>query len=101
MTQLTLKVMVSKLEAGVDDTEQYSRRANVRLQGIHDIGTGEEARVKVLQVINETMKMRRCLWLGRHDPARPRTMIVRFNTELTRDSVYLSTAHRLNANMTG
>ena len=75
-----LQVRVRKLEASVDDTEQYSRRANVR---IHDTDTGEEARVKVLQVINETMKMRpplsdkdvkRCHRLGRHDPACPRTM---------------------------
>ena len=54
--------------------------ANVRVQGIHDMGAGEEARDKVLQVINETMKMRPLLSdkdvernhrLGRHDPRVP------------------------------
>ncbi|KAI0214971.1 hypothetical protein LSAT2_032982, partial [Lamellibrachia satsuma] len=78
-----LQVRVSKLEVSVDDTEQYSRRADVRIQGIHDTGTGEEARGKVLHVINETMKMhpplsdkdvKRCHRLGRHDPACPRMM---------------------------
>ena len=54
-----LQVRVSKLEVSVDDTEQYSRRANVRIQGIHDTGASEDARATVLQVINETMKMSR------------------------------------------
>ena len=47
------------VDVSVDDTEQYRRRANVRIQGIHDTGVGKDARAKVLQVvINETMKMR-------------------------------------------
>ena len=54
-----LQVMVSKLEVSVDDTEQYSRRANVRIQGKHDTAAGEDVRAKVLQVINETIKMSR------------------------------------------
>ena len=52
------QVRVSTFDVSVDDTEQYSRRANVRIQGIRDMGAGEEARAKVLQVFNETMKMR-------------------------------------------
>ena len=47
-----LQVWVSKLEVIVYDTEQYSRMANVRVQDIYDMGAGEEARDKVLQVIN-------------------------------------------------
>ena len=73
------QVRVGKFDVNVNVTEQYSRRANVRIQGIHDTGAGEEARAMVRQVINETMEMRpplsdkdveRCHRLGRHDTAR-------------------------------
>ena len=43
-----LKDRVDKLEVSVDDMEQYSRRANLRIQGIAESGTGEDARAKVL-----------------------------------------------------
>ena len=89
-----------KLEDSLDDTEQYSRRANLRIQGIPDPGAGEDSCAKVLDVINNAMNLQpplssndieRSHRLGRQtDPARPRTMIVRFRSERTRDSVYQS-----------
>ncbi len=93
-----LQARVVKLEDSLDDTEQYSRRANLRIQGIPDPGTGEDACAKVLDVINNAMMFQpplstndivRSHRLGRQtDPACPRTMIVRFQSERTRDSVY-------------
>ncbi|KAI0214969.1 hypothetical protein LSAT2_032980, partial [Lamellibrachia satsuma] len=50
-----LKDRVDKLEVSVDDTEQYSRRANLRIQGIAESGTGEDARAKVLEIFNQKM----------------------------------------------
>ena len=95
-----LKARVVKLEDSLDDTEQYSRRANLRIQGIPDPGAGEDSCAKVLDVINNAMNLQpplssndieRSHRLGRQtDPARPRTMIVRFRSERTRDSVYQS-----------
>ena len=41
-----LQVMVSKLEVNMDNIEQYSGRANVRIQGLHDTGADEDARAK-------------------------------------------------------
>ena len=86
-----LKDRVDKLEVSVDDTEQYSRRANLPIQGIAESGTGEDARVKVLEIFNQKMKMspplsdqdiERCHRLGRQtDPAR-------FKSERMRDSAY-------------
>ena len=93
-----LKTRVVKLEDSLDDTEQYtcSRRANLRIQG--NPGAGENACAKVLDVINNAMMFQPLLstnnivrshHLGRQtEPARPRTMIVRFQSERTRDSVY-------------
>ena len=46
---------VSVLEASVDPSEQYGRRANLRIQGIVESGAGEDACAKVLDVINSTM----------------------------------------------
>ena len=93
-----LKDRVDKLEVSVDNTEQYSRRANLRIQGIAESGTGEDARAKVLEIFNQKMKMspplsdqdiERCHRLGRQtDPARPRCMIIRFKSERMRDSAY-------------
>ena len=93
-----LQARVVKLEDSLDDTEQYSRRANLRMQGIPDPGTGEDACAKVLDVINNAMMFQpplstndivRSHRLGRQtDPARPRMMIVRFQSERTGDSVY-------------
>ena len=49
---------VSVLEASVDATEQYGRRANLRIQGIVESGAGEVACAKVLDVINSTVLLR-------------------------------------------
>ena len=93
-----LKDRIDKLEVSVDDTEQYSRRANVRIQGIAESGTGEDARAKVLEIFNQKMKMspplsdqdiERCHRLGcLTDPARPRCLIIRFKSERMRESAY-------------
>ena len=89
---------VSILEASVDATVQYGRRANLRIHGVVESGTGEDACAKVLEVINSTMLLRpplndvdieRCHRLGRQtDLTRPRTMIVHFKSDKLRDSVY-------------
>ena len=89
---------VSVLEASVDAFEQYGRRANLRIQGIVELGAGEDACAKVLDVINSTMLLRpplndvdieRCHRLGRQtDLTRPRTMIVRFKSQKLRNTVY-------------
>ena len=50
-----LKACVVKLEDSLDDTEQCSRRANLRIQGIPDPGAGKDACAKVLDVINNAM----------------------------------------------
>ena len=92
------KDRIDKLEVSVDDMEQYSRRANLCIQGIPESGTGEDARVKVLEIFNQKMKMspplsdqniERCHRLGRQtDPERPRCMIIRFKSERMRASAY-------------
>ena len=89
---------VSVLEASVDASEQYGRRANLRIQRIVESGAGAGACAQVLDVINSTMLLRppltdvdiaRCHRLGRQtDLTRPRTMIVRFRSEKLRDTVY-------------
>ena len=66
---------VSVLEASVDASEQYGRRANLRIQGIVESGPSEDACAKVMEVINRTILLRqplndvdieRCYRLGRH-----------------------------------
>ena len=86
--------MVSMLGASVDATEQYGRRANLRIQVVLESGTGEDVCAKVQEVINSTMLLRPPLndvdierrhRLGRHTYlTRPRTMIVRFKSEKLR-----------------
>ena len=96
-----LKDRIDKLKLSVDDTEQYSRRANLRIQGIAGSGTSvssENAHAKVLEIFIQKMKMspplsdqdiERCHRLGRQtDPTRPRCMIIRFKFERMRDSAY-------------
>ena len=81
--------MVNVLEAKVDATEQYGRRANLRIQGVIESGTGED--VCACEVSNSTMLLlpplnnvdiERCHRLRRQtDLTRPRTMLVRFKSE--------------------
>ena len=84
---------VSTLEFELDELQQYTRRPNLRIQGIEDLER------KVLAVINSHMKVdppverkdiERCHRLGRVDAQKnqPRTSIVRFASERVRDSVY-------------
>ena len=45
---------VTMLEASVDATELYGRRAYLRTHGVVESGTGEDACAKVLVVIDST-----------------------------------------------
>ena len=95
----TLETTVNHLEQQLDAHEQYSRRPNLRVQGIPEDGRGEDVESKVLSVVNEKMgfdppliptHLERCHRLGRVVPGqkRPRAIIVRFVSERMRDSVY-------------
>lgn len=95
----TLETTVNHLEQQLDAHEQYSRRPNLRVQGIPEDGRGEDVESKVLSVVNEKMgfdppliptDLERCHRLGRVVPGqkRPRAVIVRFVSERMRDSVY-------------
>ena len=107
----TLQTTVNKLETKIDDQEQYSRRANIRIQGIKDDVKGEDIESKVLHLLNKEMKLNpplsstdleRSHRLGRVaiDQVRPRTVIVRFRSERLRDVVLRSrgTLKEFNAN---
>ena len=98
-----LEKKVSTLELELEELQQYSRRPNLRLQGIEDDTRGEDLERKLLAVINGEMKLdppverkdiERCQRLGRVDGQQkqnqPRTTIVRFTSERVRDSVYRS-----------
>ena len=93
-----LEKTVALLEVSIDDQQQYSRRANLRFTGIEE-NAGEDTTKKVLQILNETMQLEppisldqieRSHRLGRVTPdqRRPRTLIVRFRSERSRDTVY-------------
>ena len=93
-----LEKTVALLEVSIDDQQQYSRRANLRFTGIEE-NAGEDTTKKVLQILNETMQLEppisldqieRNHSLGRVtlDQRRPRTLIVRFRSERSRDTVY-------------
>ena len=95
----TLEKTVLHLEGQLDAQEQYSRRSNLRIQGIMDDARGEDVEKKVLGVINKDMgfnpplkatDLERSHRLGRVAPGqgRPRVVIVRFATERLRDAVY-------------
>ena len=96
-----LEKKVSTLELELDELQQYSRRPNLRLQGVEDDTRGEGLERKLLAVTNGEMKLdpaverkdiERCHRLGRVDGQQnqPRTAIVRFTSERVRDSVYRS-----------
>ena len=94
-----LETTVNHLEQQLDAHEQYSRRANLRIQGIPEDGRGEDVESKVLTVVNKAMSLNpplkstdleRSHRLGRvvSGQDRPRAVIVRFVSERVRDSVY-------------
>ena len=106
----TLETTINKLETKIDDQEQYSRRANIRIQGIKEDVKGEDIETKVLHLPNKEMKLNppltstdleRSHRLGRVaiDQVRPRT-VVRFRSERIRDAVFRSreTLKEFNAN---
>ena len=96
-----LEKKADKLESQLDNLEQYSRRANLRIQGIHEDTAGEDIPRKVLHVINDEMgchppltptDIERAHRVGRAAAGmpRPRAVIVRFASERMRDVVYRS-----------
>ena len=52
-----LEKKLSTLELELDELQQYSRRPNLRLQGIEDDARGEDLERKLLSVINGEMKL--------------------------------------------
>ena len=50
-----VKTKVEQLQIAPDSREKYSRRANLRLNGIGDEAKGENVDDKVMTVINDTM----------------------------------------------
>ena len=91
---------MQQLETSADAVEQYSRRPNLRFQGIPET-TGENTDAKILKLINEQMQIQplitqddieRSHRLGpttdRNNRPRTRQVIVRFRSERKRDSVF-------------
>ena len=79
---------MSILELELDELQQYTRRPNLRIQGIEEDIRGEDLERKVLAVINGQIKLdppverkdiERCHRLGRVNDQQnqPRTSIVR------------------------
>ena len=46
---------VKHLQSDLDKSEQYSRRANLRIQGILESEGGEDTDAKVVAILNDTM----------------------------------------------
>ena len=78
--------------------EQYSRRANLRFQGISEAVEGYEIENTIVNIVNEHMKLSPLLQTGEIERAhrigrritegRPRSVIVRFTTDRRRDATY-------------
>ena len=96
-----LEKKVSQLEVDVDNLQQYSRRPNLRIYGIRDTHDGEDTDSKVITLINRDLKLNppikqtdieRSHRLGsavnKHGKPNNRPIIVRFNSERTRDTVF-------------
>ena len=91
-----LEKKVVTLEAQVEAVEQYSRRANLRFQGIPDFGDGEDTDSIVVNLINDhalqTSDIERSHRVGpkldKQGRRRVRPIIVRFAKERTRDGAY-------------
>ena len=84
-----------------DSLEQYTRRPNLRFEGIPEADHGEDTDAKVLEIVNTKLEMtppleiddlERSHRLGRRvdKDGRPRTraIIVRFQSERLRDEVF-------------
>ena len=97
-----LEEKVASLEVNADETEQYSRRPNLRFQGLPET-EGEDTSTKIIMLVNEKMRLdpppmasdlERSHRLGprldRQGRPRVRPIIVRFTKERTRAFVYKS-----------
>ena len=95
-----LEKKVATLEAQTDAVEQYSRRANLRFQGIPD-SDGEDTDSRIITLINEQINVEPRVQntdietshrvgpkLDKQGQRRVRPIIVRFAKERTRDVVY-------------
>ena len=51
----SLEEQIAHLDCELDKCEQYSRGANIRIQGISETVQGEDTDTKVLDVFNEKM----------------------------------------------
>ena len=52
-----LEKKVSTLEAKLDGLEQYSRRANLRFQGLKETAGGEDVEGMIIDIINNDMSV--------------------------------------------
>ena len=95
-----LEQKVHTLESAIDCQEQYSRRQNLRINGIPETGDTEDATTAVLNLVNTTMAIKpqlqrhtivKCHRLGpkmdRRGDQQTRPIIVKFSNESIRDDV--------------
>ena len=98
---VNLEREVRELADANDSLEQYTRRPNLRFEGIPEADHGEDTDAKVLEIVNTKLEMtpplviddlERSHRLGRRvdKDGRPRTraIIVRFQSERLRDEVF-------------
>lgn len=105
-----LEKRVVSLELQNDRLEQYSRRANLRFEGISEAVGTPELEKELLRILNDNMKLipkmqteeiERAHRIGRLIPeGRPRTVIVRFKSERRRDAVFKTRANLKTHNAT-
>ena len=99
------------LETKLDGLEQYSRRANLRFQGLKETAGGEDAEGMIIDIINDmsvtpplqSTEIVRCHRVGRTpaEPGRPQAVLVKSKSERRRDAILrqrgnLKTATRAN-----
>ena len=92
------KIEQEKLKASINNLEQYGRRNNLRIDGIFEdnMESAEQTGQKVAQCINAhvlNLIIRRCdidiaHRLGKKIDKRPRQIIVKFTSRMTRDTVW-------------
>ena len=95
-----LEQKVHTLESAIDSQEQYSRRQNLRINGIPETSDTEDVTTAVLNLVNTTMAIKpqlqrhtivKCHRLGpkmdRRCDQQTRPIIVKFSNESIRDDV--------------
>ena len=93
-----LERLVSTTETKLDALDQYSRRANLRFQGLNENQDGEDIETQIINIINneigltpplQTSEIVRCHRVGRmpNEPGRPRPVLVKFQCERRRDTI--------------